>query len=278
MNRGRKRQLERSKLYVRPEAVPSSSEPILLVHFLNGRKTLSGDNERETDKLNADCRERIYALLEGFIDVAKDLEGTLPASYPREGPLSLAADRVLARIEAEREGKPLQTNWPRKRGRATGYLASGVAVCWSNINALLADYPVIKQVRQLAIVKKKHARLEDLLPSDVTTGWGVEEEHLGMRPSLEGRIVEEIIRLAQIGHLSRLRLCCCGEWFYAHRAQHTAHSPKCRQKKYSQMEETKAHRRLYSRWYYAMNQSPNSPRKKLTFEQWLRKIGPKKLL
>jgi len=244
-----------------------------LIHFLNGRKTLSGFDRTEAEELNACARERISVLLEGFRDILADVAGQLPANYTREGELALSLERVFSRIEAERTEKPISANWPRKMSPASSDNPDGEAICWGNVNALLADYPVIRQARLAPIVPRKKIAPENLLPADIQIGWAVEEKNIGTRPSLEARIVNEIIQLAQGGYISRLRLCCCGTWFYAHRAQQTAHSAKCRQQKYSKLEETKAHRRLYMRWRYAMFESPNAPRRKVPFARWLRKVG-----
>jgi hypothetical protein len=268
----RKRQSDNWKQNSSGVPLQGPTEPLLLIHFLNGRKTLSGFDRAESEELNASARERILVLLSGFRDILLDLAGQLPASYPREGPLALTLERVFSRIEAERTEKPITANWPRTMSPDRPNDTEGEATCWGNVNALLADYPLIRQARLVPVPPRKKIATENLVTADVHIGWAIEEANIGTRPSLEARMAKEIIQLAQAGTISRLRRCCCGIWFYAHRAQQTAHLAKCRQKKYSKLEETKARRRLYMRWRYAMLESPNSPRRKIPFAQWSRKF------
>jgi len=74
------------------------------------------------------------------------------------------------------------------------------------------------------------------------------EKHLRMIPS---EALELILKLTQIGYLTRLRRCArCHKWLYA-RFRHQAFcSTKCQQKQYTDTEEFKAKRRVYMRRYY----------------------------
>ena len=77
------------------------------------------------------------------------------------------------------------------------------------------------------------------------------ERDLRMRAS---EALELILKLTQVGDLSRLRRCTqCKEWLFA-RFRHQAFcSTKCQQKNYTQSEAWKAHRAAYMRNYYKRN-------------------------
>lgn len=63
--------------------------------------------------------------------------------------------------------------------------------------------------------------------------------------------LELILKLTQIGYLSRLRRCAqCQKWLYARSRQQSFCSVKCQQQKYTHTEEWRAHRRNYMRQYY----------------------------
>lgn len=74
------------------------------------------------------------------------------------------------------------------------------------------------------------------------------EGGLRMRPS---EALEAILRLTQIGSLSRLRHCVhCRKWLYAKFSHQNFCSLECQQKHYTQGEQWKAHRRAYMKDYY----------------------------
>ena len=66
--------------------------------------------------------------------------------------------------------------------------------------------------------------------------------------------LEMILKLTQIGYLTRLRRCAlCQEWLYAKFRHQTFCSMRCQQKRYTRTEEFKAKRRAYMRRYYRTN-------------------------
>lgn len=96
-------------------------------------------------------------------------------------------------------------------------------------------------------------------PSEWTTWWGRTneqwEEHLRITPSTA---LEVILRLTQIGYLTRLKRCShCQKWLYARFRHQEFCSTPCQQKGYTQSERWKAHRREYMRRYYQANYREN---------------------
>jgi hypothetical protein len=88
--------------------------------------------------------------------------------------------------------------------------------------------------------------------SEWATWWGHPSETRGrglrIRPS---EAVEAIVRLTQIGCLTRLKRCAnCRKWLYAKFRHQAFCSVTCQQKNYTQSERWKAHRRQYMRNYY----------------------------
>ena len=79
------------------------------------------------------------------------------------------------------------------------------------------------------------------------------DKKLRMVPS---EALELILKLTQIGYLTRLRRCKrCQKWLYAKFQHQTFCSRQCQQKHYSETEEFKAKRRVYMRDYYHKNLS-----------------------
>lgn len=77
------------------------------------------------------------------------------------------------------------------------------------------------------------------------------EKQLRMRP---GEVLELILKLTQVGDLTRLRRCIqCQKWLFARFRHQTFCSTKCQQKNYTKSEQFKAHRRRYMRDYYRDN-------------------------
>jgi hypothetical protein len=77
------------------------------------------------------------------------------------------------------------------------------------------------------------------------------EKHLRMRAS---EALELILKLTQVGELTRLRRCTqCQKWLFARFRHQTFCSTKCQQKNYTQSDTWKAHRRAYMRRYYQEN-------------------------
>jgi hypothetical protein len=74
------------------------------------------------------------------------------------------------------------------------------------------------------------------------------ERHLRMVPS---EAMELILKLTQIGYLTRLRRCKrCNKWLYAKFQHQTFCSRECQQKQFTERPEWKAHRRAYMRDRY----------------------------
>jgi len=77
------------------------------------------------------------------------------------------------------------------------------------------------------------------------------EKQLRMRAS---EALELILKLTQVGDLTRLRRCTlCQKWLFARFRHQTFCSTKCQQKSYTQSDTWKAHRRAYMRRYYQKN-------------------------
>lgn len=93
--------------------------------------------------------------------------------------------------------------------------------------------------------------------SEWATWWHVDfsdrEKHLRMVAS-EALVL--ILKLTQIGYLTRLRRCVrCQKWLYAHSRHKVFCSMECQQKQYTHSEEFRAKRRVYMRGYYRKNYS-----------------------
>jgi len=90
--------------------------------------------------------------------------------------------------------------------------------------------------------------------SEWATWWGRGDDQEKSEPGLRmrgGEAVELILRITQIGSLTRLRRCTnCGKWLYAKFRHQNYCSVGCQQKSYTQSEHWKAHRRQYMRNYY----------------------------
>lgn len=65
----------------------------------------------------------------------------------------------------------------------------------------------------------------------------------------EGDAVSSVLRLAELGHLSQLRKCDCGNWFYARFRHQEFCTTRCQQKRFRGTEEYRVHRRRYLREY-----------------------------
>lgn len=77
------------------------------------------------------------------------------------------------------------------------------------------------------------------------------EENLRMHAS---EALELILKLTQVGELTRLRRCTqCQKWLFARFRHQTFCSTGCQQKNYTQSDAWKAHRRAYMRRYYQKN-------------------------
>jgi hypothetical protein len=124
------------------------------------------------------------------------------------------------------------------------------------LNRLLSESPVTQSL------------VPTLTRGGNTVGWKLEEEYENPRDRIGGIALQELIKLARFGLLDRIRRCGCGRWFFAKRGNQAAHDGRCRKQKYERGSRDKNGRREYMRWYYMMYQSPNAPRKKLSFQQW----------
>ena len=66
--------------------------------------------------------------------------------------------------------------------------------------------------------------------------------------------LELILKLTQVGDLTRLRRCSeCQKWLFARFRHQTFCSTQCQQRNYTQSDAWKAHRRAYMRRYYKKN-------------------------
>lgn len=90
----------------------------------------------------------------------------------------------------------------------------------------------------------------------------------GRRPVGEALAVFRILELSNMGLLDRLHKCDCGRWLFSRFKHQRFCSDRCRKRSFEKSSNT--NRSEYMRWYYGMYQSPKSPKKKLTFEQWKR--------
>lgn len=248
----------------------NTGDLLLLLALLNGELSIEDDWEDPESSLTltSNAKKRIVALIRAFSDIEADIHGTLPADYPREASSSFGArsladlvPEVLAEMQAERDDREFQ-HWPRPPRPPLAPGIEGTPICWGEANAILADYSSTTKVR------RSLSSLETDSDGMAIDAWEIEEEDSGTRPRLEFRLVKEVVKLARNGLLPRLRVCDCGQWFYAFRADQHSHGSNCRQRKHSKTEEFKMHRREYMRWYYAMYQSPKVPRKKIAFTKW----------
>jgi hypothetical protein len=87
-----------------------------------------------------------------------------------------------------------------------------------------------------------------------------QERHLRMDP---GEALQMVLKLTQIGYLSRLRHCTrCTKWLYARFRHQVFCSVKCQQKNYTESEVFKVHRRLYMRRRYQELMKSPFPRRR----------------
>jgi hypothetical protein len=88
------------------------------------------------------------------------------------------------------------------------------------------------------------------------------EEHLRMDA---GEALQVILKLTQIGDLTRLRHCAqCHKWLYARFRHQVFCSTTCQQKNYTRSEQFKAHRRRYMRdRYQKLVKNPFGRRKRI---------------
>jgi hypothetical protein len=92
--------------------------------------------------------------------------------------------------------------------------------------------------------------------SEWATWWGRSDDQEKGKPMLRmrnGEAVELILRITQMGSLTRLRRCAhCWKWIYAKFRHQNYCSTGCQQKSYAQSDQWKAHRREYMRNRYQM--------------------------
>jgi hypothetical protein len=89
---------------------------------------------------------------------------------------------------------------------------------------------------------------------------GGREKHLGLVAS---EALEMILKLTQLGDLTRLRRCThCQKWLFARFRHQDFCSKQCQQKNYTQTDEWKEHRRRYMRERYRLlRQNPRLKRR-----------------
>ena len=103
-------------------------------------------------------------------------------------------------------------------------------------------------------------------PSEWSASWRwsnkKSEEHLRLHA---GEALQIILKLTQIGYLTRLRHCAyCHKWLYARFRHQVFCSTKCQQGHYTKSEQFKAHRRRYMRdRYQSLIKSPFGRRKRI---------------
>lgn len=143
-------------------------------------------------------------------------------------------------------------------------------------DARRAEYASLRAIDELNAFLREYEVTLSLEPSVSKDGehvsWRLGEEFRLRNKeggAMEGCLFEVLITLARLGVLDRIRQCACGKWFFAQRGNQRSHIPQCRKEKY-EAKRPKEKRAGYMRWYYAMYQSPNAPRKKVSFEQWLK--------
>lgn len=87
------------------------------------------------------------------------------------------------------------------------------------------------------------------------------EKHLRMTP---GEALQMILKLTQIGNLTRVRHCArCQKWLYARFRHQVFCSVACQQKNYRQTDEFRDHRRRYMRKRYHEQIKSSLPEKRL---------------
>jgi hypothetical protein len=86
-----------------------------------------------------------------------------------------------------------------------------------------------------------------------TLEWGL--ENTGRRTNGEVQTAEWVIELSKSGFLNRVRLCRCGQWFFARRCDSFTCSPKCRNDEYENTEARIEKRRENARKYYWLHKS-----------------------
>jgi len=93
-------------------------------------------------------------------------------------------------------------------------------------------------------------------PSEWSVWWrgnvaSEQEKRLRMRAS---EALELILKLTQLGELTRLRRCTqCKKWLFARFRHQTFCSTECQQRNYTTSDIWRAHRRVYMRRYYHKN-------------------------
>lgn len=92
------------------------------------------------------------------------------------------------------------------------------------------------------------------------------EKHLRMDA---GEALQMILKLTQIGYLTRLRHCAqCQKWLYARFRHQVFCSTSCQQKNYTKSEQFKAHRRRYMRdRYQRLVKNPFGRRKRVVSQR-----------
>jgi len=86
-----------------------------------------------------------------------------------------------------------------------------------------------------------------MVPSRWLSGKG------GAVENREPLAVLQVVRLAELGLVDRVRRCSCGAWFFAHASTKQWCSVKCRHRDYKSTPEWKEKRNRYARDYYRDN-------------------------
>jgi len=80
-------------------------------------------------------------------------------------------------------------------------------------------------------------------------------ENAGRRTNGELQMAEWAMELSKSGFLNRVRLCRCGQWFFAHRRDSFTCSSACRKHDYENTQERIEKRRENARKYYWLHKS-----------------------
>jgi hypothetical protein len=132
-------------------------------------------------------------------------------------------------------------------------------------------------VKKTALLERELARYRFIPRAEVIVGGGgsgpsewnalwrwsnsTYEKHLRMSP---GEALQMILKLTQIGYLTRVRRCArCQKWLYARFRHQIFCSVTCQQKNYTQTERFRDHRRRYMRKRYQEHFRNLLPEKKL---------------
>jgi hypothetical protein len=122
--------------------------------------------------------------------------------------------------------------------------------------------PFWRPPKQIISLKKKLDRIlsgykssPDVMPAIRTGTLEWDLENAGRRTNGEVQMAGWVIELSKSGFLNRVRLCRCGQWFFARRCDSFTCSAKCRNNEYENTEARIEKRRENARQYYWLHKS-----------------------